>query len=55
MTWKRECAQCEYCADDFCTFFDMEIIVGRMNIADECAQYKKRREHYFNQKEELTK
>ena len=40
--YKRECADCLHCHDDYCGLYGMEIIVGRMNIADTCPYFKKK-------------
>lgn len=41
--WKRECPDCIYFEEGTCTKMDLEIIIGRMNVADYCQYYQYRK------------
>ena len=40
--YKRECVDCIHYYQDYCLQYMIDIIVGRMNIADTCPHFKKK-------------
>lgn len=40
MIYKRECINCINCEDQYCEIYDIEIIIGRMNLSNTCNEWE---------------